>query len=66
MKTKNTKCNHYWSYANTVWSDGKDGVAIGRYCSNCGKMETSIARNWHTLPKGYADMREALQEAMSK
>jgi len=66
MKTQ-TKCDHWWSYERRIWQAGKDDnsrVAVGRYCSKCGKMETAVASQWGPLPKSYVDMRKKLQEAI--
>lgn len=68
VKKKTTKCDHYWSYLNQIWAAGnysaQDSVAIGRYCFKCGRMQTSVARSWHPLPKSYVDMRETLQKEL--
>jgi len=60
-----TKCNHYWSYKHAIWQardDNRDEIAVGRYCSKCGKMETAVASRWHPLPKSYVNMRETFNQ----
>jgi hypothetical protein len=61
-----TKCDHYWSYEHMLWQardNSDDEIAVGRYCSKCGKLETAIASHWRALPKSYVDMRETLQRS---
>lgn len=68
MKNK-AKHTHYWSYEHTLWRPGENdqfSVAVGRYCSDCGKMQTALAKNWRPLPKSYVDMRETLKKAMQR
>ena len=61
-------CDHYWSYEHAIWQarqDDQSRVAVGRYCSKCGKMQTAVAKDWRPLPKSYVDMRETLKKAIS-
>lgn len=61
-------CDHYWCYEHAIWQarqDDQSRVAVGRYCSKCGKMQTAVAKDWRPLPKSYVDMRETLQKAIS-
>ena len=64
-----TKCKHYWRYKHTIWDSGRrDSVAIGRYCSLCGRIQTATIsdKDWHPLPKSYVDMRETLKKELNK
>ncbi len=60
-------CEHYWFYESLIWQarDGRDEVAVGRYCAKCSKMQTAVARNWYAIPKSYVDMRETLEKSIS-
>lgn len=61
-------CDHDWCYEHSVWqarNNDQSAVAVGRYCPDCGKMETATADKWRPLPKSYVDMRETLLEAIN-
>lgn len=61
------KCDHYWNYEHSIWQAGEDDqshVAVGRYCTKCGKIQTAVAKHWHPLPKSYVGMRENLEKAI--
>lgn len=60
------RCDHLWNYEHTLWAgrEGHDEVAVGRYCAHCGKLQTATAHRWHSLPKGYVDMRETMETAI--
>lgn len=67
LRSKARHCDHYWFYKHAIWQSRKDDqscVAVGRYCTSCGTMQTAVASNWHPLPKSYVDMRETLQAAI--
>ncbi len=61
-------CDHYWCYEHCIWQakqDDQNGVAVGRYCANCGKLETATADKWRPLPKSYVDMRQCLTKNLN-
>lgn len=65
-RTRRTRCEHYWHYEHAIWAASenlKGGIAVGRYCGKCGKMETATANNWHPLPKSYVCMRATLSKS---
>lgn len=61
-----SNCNHWWCYAKELWqvNEGDETLAVGRYCSECGEMQTAIAKDWGPLPASFVDMRETLQESI--
>jgi hypothetical protein len=62
-------CKHYWNYEQKLWQarvNCQSQIAVGRYCSKCGKMETAVAKDWKPLPKSYVDMRETLQNVVRR
>lgn len=66
MKPKPSKCRHYWCYEHTIWQaseNDESSVAVGRYCSKCGKMQTAVCRDWHPIPSAYVDMRDTLRKS---
>ena len=56
-------CNHYWNYPHAIWQAEENDlsqVAVGRYCTLCGVIQTAVAKDWGPLPESYVDMREVL------
>lgn len=61
----NKQCTHFWFYLHSIWStSNKNSVAVGRYCGDCGEMQTATAKDWRALPKSYVDMRASLEDAI--
>lgn len=61
-------CDHYWCYEHCIWQakdNDQNSVAVGRYCANCGKLETATADKWRPLPKSYVDMKACLTKNLS-
>jgi hypothetical protein len=65
---KKSKCTHWWAYPHTVLSGrpGRDEVVVARYCSMCGEVQCATAANWHRVPEGYTDIKEACVEQLEK
>lgn len=59
------KCDHYWSYLQTIWQGRlkyPNEVTVGRWCSKCGKQQCAFASVWRPIPASFPDMKDALKD----
>lgn len=42
---------HYWCYEHTVYSGGRGGTAVRRYCEDCGLEQVGRVTHWRKVRK---------------
>jgi len=54
-KTAPSTHEHFWSYVHSIYSHGKTGNCVRRWCESCGKKEVGIVGSWRPERRGEFD-----------